>query len=128
MKITQTMYHIHIHIHHVHVYMLTGIVPKISLSRKGMKAIAPAISVCSNARDMVLWMGFLLSGGRDSSGRIVLLDDVLAEILKPQVTAQEMYYSQIRQPRTPIAYMLDGYSLGLFTGHYGGTWLISAAN
>ena len=96
--------------------------------RSGILSVSPAIAMCSTAHDMALWMAYHLHAGtststsRDSSRPLLPVD--LWEDLHSTVTAipdvTGMYHSEIQQPLAPVNYVLDGYGLGWFTGHYRG--------
>ena len=85
-----------------------------------MTSIGPAISMCSTADDMTTWLKYHLHGHQE-----LLPRDIWAD-LHTTVTAisnsSDMYTSHIHRPWTPVSYVLDGYALGWFTGHYRGEY------
>ena len=53
---------------------------------RGASEIAPAISMCSSAEDMAVWVKVLLNEGKNDEGEQVLPADVIKECFRPQVS------------------------------------------
>jgi CubicO group peptidase (beta-lactamase class C family) len=55
------------------------------LSIRDVEAVAPAGAINSSARDMALWLRFLISGGVAADGKRLLTEASFAEMIKPQM-------------------------------------------
>ena len=86
-----------------------------------MDTIAPAIALCSTADDMAQWMKLHL-GTIYSQIKPVnwTLSELLQQLHKPEVLADNLYVSHIKRPQFPVSWVLESYGLGWFTGHYRG--------
>lgn len=82
---------------------------------RGTEAIAPAISLCSTARDMIEWIKFNLEGNGNLTDRAAA-----EEIQRGQVDAQRMFSGRIKPPLAPVSYQFPTYGLGWFVGSYRG--------
>ena len=87
---------------------------------RASEAVAPAIALCSTANDMATWMSAILSTLHHGDKVSVLPQDVLEEVMRPQVgvTDPNMYVSKIQPPRTPATLLYDQYGLAWFVGQY----------
>ena len=97
---------------------------------RGTAAIAPAIALCSNGVDMAKWARAQLAaakGSKPKSGdqsQQRILQEVMAQTHHTMAMSSD-YTSEIKRPRTPVTWSLDGYGLGWYTGYYRGNELYS---
>ncbi|XP_035664383.1 D-alanyl-D-alanine carboxypeptidase-like [Branchiostoma floridae] len=92
--------------------------------KRSVKLHLPAAGVVSNALDMARYMKFHLSGGRDTTGRLVVSEDTLRQT-QTASAVMSSYWDKV-EPYWPVeAWLTQGYGLGLSTGSYRGKdhWL-----
>ena len=89
-----------------------------------MESVGPAISMCSTAEDMSKWMTYNMQGHKYKD---ILRPDYWHDLREPVTSvanSSAMYVSHIHRPAMPVSYVLDGYGLGWYTGHYRGSLLL----
>ena len=93
-----------------------------------MSQIAPAISLCSNARDMAKWMAFLLRQGRDLQGNELIKKDTLKQSWMGNIRVRDaMYKSAMKKPQTEETLDYTQYAMAWFVGAYRGLYFVTGA-
>ena len=88
-----------------------------SLCRCLGTTLNPAGGMVSSAEDLLNWLIFQTSEGRNSDGDVVLDEEVWKETTRPNIPS---YLSYPTQPETEVTYSQDNHALGWFTGYYRG--------
>ena len=71
----------------------------------------------SSAEDLLNWLIFQTSEGRNSDGDVVLDEEIWKETTRPNIQSG---ISIPTQPEIEATYSMDNYALGWFTGYYRG--------
>ena len=92
-----------------------------SFHSRGVSQIAPAISLCSNARDMSKWMAFLQRQGRNLQGNQLIKKDTLKQSWMGNIRVRDaMYKSAMKKPQTEETLDYTQYAMAWFVGAYRG--------
>ena len=79
----------------------------------------PSGGMVSNAKDLIKWLLFQTSGGRNADGDIILHEELWQQTIKPNIPGWGVNKGSIK-PNRKVTYSEDNYGLGWFTGYYRG--------